>query len=88
MRTKLKGVWSAASIFFGLIVGYVVAIPLGMVNAGKIAAIGKADWFGMPGQYIFALDFTSPAAISLIRLWGIFLELQLVVQTESQQTQN
>ncbi|HIF60016.1 MAG TPA: purine permease [Rhodospirillales bacterium] len=68
MRTQMKGIWSAASIFFGLVVGYVVAIPFGMVNAGKIAAIGKADWFGMPGQYLFTLDFTSPAAISLIGL--------------------
>jgi NCS2 family nucleobase:cation symporter-2 len=68
IRRYGKGIWSAASIFFGLIVGYIAAIPLGMVNAGKIAAIGKADWFGMPGQYLFTLDFTSPAAVSLIGL--------------------
>jgi xanthine permease len=68
IRRYGKGIWSAASIFFGLIVGYIVAIPLGMVNAGKIAAIGKAGWFGMPGQYLFTLDFTSPAAVSLIGL--------------------
>ena len=67
IRRYGKGIWSAASIFFGLVIGYLVAIPLGMVNAGKVAAIGKASWFGLPDQY-FGLDFTSPAAISLIGL--------------------
>jgi NCS2 family nucleobase:cation symporter-2 len=67
LRKYGKGIWSAASIFFGLCIGYIVAIPLGMVNDKKIAAVGKADWIGLPDQW-FGLDFTSGQAIALMGL--------------------
>lgn len=67
IRRYGKGIWSTASIFFGLCVGYIVAIPFGMVNAKKVSAIGSADWIGLPNQH-FGLDFTSSAAIGLMGL--------------------
>ncbi len=67
LRRYGKGIWSAASIFIGLCIGYLVAIPLGMVNPKKVEAIGAADWIGLPGTH-FGLDFTSSAAIGLMGL--------------------
>ena len=31
-----KGVWSTASVFIGIVVGYLVAIPFGMFNPRKV----------------------------------------------------
>ena len=70
IRRYGKGMWSAASIFFGLVVGYILAFPLGMVNSKALAKIGSAKWFGFPDQH-FGLDFTSPAAVALIGLMVI-----------------
>jgi len=67
IRRYGKGIWSAASIFFGLVIGYIVALPLGMVSPKAIAKIGSSDWFGLPGQW-FGLDFTSPAFFGLMGL--------------------
>ena len=67
IRRYGKGIWSAASIFFGLVIGYIVAFPLGMVNGKALAKIGTSKWFGFPDQH-FGLDFTSPAAVGLIGL--------------------
>ncbi len=70
IRRYGKGMWSAASIFFGLVVGYILAFPLGMVNSKALAKIGSAKWVGFPDQH-FGLDFTSPAAVALIGLMVI-----------------
>lgn len=70
LRRYGKGMWSAASIFFGLCVGYLVAVPFGMVNAKKAQAIVDKAWFGLPDTH-FGLDFTSPAAIGLMGLMVI-----------------
>ena len=67
IRRYGKGIWSTASIFFGLVVGYIVAFPFGLVSSKKLAAIGTADWVGLPDQH-FGLDFTSSAAIGLMGL--------------------
>jgi len=67
IRRYGKGIWSAASIFFGLVIGYIVAFPLGMVSGKALAKVGTSKWFGFPDQH-FGLDFTSPAAVSLIGL--------------------
>jgi NCS2 family nucleobase:cation symporter-2 len=67
IRRYGKGIWSAASIFFGLVIGYIVAFPLGMVSGKALAKVGTSKWFGFPDQH-FGLDFTSPAAVGLIGL--------------------
>ena len=70
IRRYGKGIWSTASIFVGLVIGYVIAIPFGMVDGKKVDAIGNAAWLGLPDTH-FGLDFTSPAAIGLIGLMCI-----------------
>ncbi len=70
IRRYGKGIWSTASIFVGLVIGYVIAIPFGMVDGKKVEAIGNAAWLGLPDTH-FGLDFTSPAAIGLIGLMCI-----------------
>ena len=67
IRRYGRGVWSSASIFIGLVIGYLLAIPFGMVDGKKAAAIAEAAWFGLPDVW-FGLEFTSTAAISLIGL--------------------
>ena len=47
-----KGIWKQLSVLFGLIVGYIVAIPLGMVD---FSAFADVKLFALP-----ALAFTQP----------------------------
>ncbi len=70
IRRYGRGVWSTASIFIGLVIGYLVAIPLGMVDGKNAAAIGDAAWVGLPDTW-FGLEFTTTAALSLIGLMVI-----------------
>ncbi|MCY3828266.1 MAG: nucleobase:cation symporter-2 family protein [Rhodospirillaceae bacterium] len=74
-----KGVWSTASVFIGIVVGYLVAIPFGMLNPGKVANIGKADWIGLPGQW-FGLEFSTPAALGLI---GLMIIMAFITTVET-----
>ena len=67
IRRYGRGVWSSASIFIGLVIGYLLAIPFGMVDGKMAAAIAEAAWVGLPDTW-FGLEFTSTAAISLIGL--------------------
>ena len=70
IRRYGRGIWSTASVFVGLVVGYLVAIPFGMVDPGLAAKIGEAAWIGLPGMW-FGLEFSTTAAISLIGLMVI-----------------
>ena len=70
IRRYGRGVWSTASIFIGLVIGYLVSIPFGLVDGDKASAIGEAAWVGLPDTW-FGLEFTSAAAISLIGLMVI-----------------
>ena len=70
IRRYGKGVWSTASIFIGLVIGYLVAVPFGMVDGKKASAIAEAAWVGLPDTW-FGLEFTSATAISLIGLMVI-----------------
>ncbi len=70
IRRYGKGIWSTASIFVGLVLGYIIAALFGMVEAKKWAAIGDANWIGLPGMH-FGLEFSTPAAIGLIGLMCI-----------------
>ena len=60
-------------------IGYLVAIPFGMLNPGKVANIGKADWIGLPGQW-FGLEFSTPAALGLI---GLMIIMAFITTVET-----
>lgn len=57
-----KGVLKLGAILFGMIVGYIVAFALGMVN---FSAVGSAGWFNLPAPMHFGLKFEISACISL-----------------------
>ena len=79
IRRYGKGIWSSASVFIGLVIGYIVAIPFGMMNPKQVEAIGKADWIGLPGQW-FGLEFSTPAALGLI---GIMIIMAFITTVET-----
>ncbi|MEH6546269.1 MAG: nucleobase:cation symporter-2 family protein [Sneathiella sp.] len=58
-----KGIASASAILIGLVIGYLVAIPMGMVNAEKIT---NAAWFSIPEPLKYGFDFTSDLAMTAI----------------------
>ncbi len=57
-----KGVLKLGAILFGMIVGYIVAFALGMVD---FSAVGSAGWFNLPQPMHFGLKFEISACISL-----------------------
>jgi len=57
-----KGIIGAASVLIALVVGYLVAIPLGLVDFSQVA---EADWFAIPMPLRFGLDFPSAAIIGM-----------------------
>lgn len=65
LRIFCKGVLSVSSILIGIIVGYLCAIPMGMIDFSKIAA---AEWISFPkpfflfpgGGYAFKIDAIIP----------------------------
>ncbi len=57
-----KGFMSAAAVLIGLIVGYLVAIPMDMVD---FAPVGSAAWFALPDPTHFTLEFNAAAIIAM-----------------------
>ncbi len=79
IRRYGRGIWSTASVFIGIVIGYLVAIPFGMLNPAKVEAIGKAAWVGLPGQW-FGLEFTTPQALGLI---GVMILMAFITTIET-----
>ena len=57
-----RGIFATASILIGLIVGYLIAIPMGMVNYSIIA---DAAWFAFPSPLKFGLSFNLAALLGM-----------------------
>jgi len=57
-----RGIFATASILIGLIVGYLIAIPMGMVNFSIIA---NAAWFAVPSPFKFGLSFNIAAILGM-----------------------
>ncbi|NKC12996.1 MAG: purine permease [Gammaproteobacteria bacterium] len=55
-----RGMLSVASVLIGLIVGYLVALALGMVSFGNV---GRAGAFALPNPFHFGVEFTGAAMI-------------------------
>ena len=64
----LKGVWGQISILLGILVGYVVSIPLGLVDFSKIlsGAVVQVPHFTLPAVSWPALAAIMPIAIATI----------------------
>jgi NCS2 family nucleobase:cation symporter-2 len=57
-----RGMLSVAAVLIGLIAGYIVAIPFGMVSFGNI---GTAAVFALPDPLHFGLEFHAAAIIGM-----------------------
>jgi len=57
-----KGILSSAGVLIGLIAGYIVAIPMGMVNFGGIASAG---WFAVPTPFKYGFEFNIAAVVGM-----------------------
>ncbi len=57
-----KGFSSAAAVLIGLVVGYVAAIPFGMVNFSNVAS---AQWIAIPEVMKYGFDFQTAAILGM-----------------------
>jgi NCS2 family nucleobase:cation symporter-2 len=55
-----RGMWSVAAVLIGLIVGYIVAFFMGMVNFGNV---GNAAVFALPDPFHFGFEFSIAAVL-------------------------
>ena len=58
-----KGMLSSASILIGMTIGYLICIPLGMVD---FSAIKEASWFSMPKIFQYGVVFDWKALLAFI----------------------
>lgn len=63
-----KGIWKLASILIGIIVGYIVSIPFGMVNFAKV---GEAGIFQIPKFMHFGVEFEISSCVAIGLLFVI-----------------
>lgn len=63
-----KGIWKLASILIGIIVGYIVAIPFGMVD---FSSIGDAGVIQLPSLMHFGINFEISSCIAIGLLFAI-----------------
>lgn len=63
-----KGIWKLASILIGMTVGYLIAIPLGLVDFSPIA---EAGWFHVVKPFHFGIKFEPSCIITLAILYVI-----------------
>jgi len=58
-----KGIFSSASILIGMVFGYLICIPLGMVD---FAAVANAKWFELPKLFRYGIEFSFAAFIPFV----------------------
>jgi len=63
-----KGVWKLGAILWGMIVGYILALCLGMVD---FSAVAPAGWFQLAAPLHFGVKFEASACISLAVVYVI-----------------
>ena len=63
-----KGLIKLASILIGIVVGYIISIPFGMVD---ISNVGGSLWFSLPGFMPFGINFEFSAVASFSILFAI-----------------
>ncbi|MCY6959001.1 nucleobase:cation symporter-2 family protein [Clostridium brassicae] len=58
-----KGLVSSASILIGMVVGYMVCIPLGMIS---FSSVGQASWLSFPKIWSYGIDFNLKVLLPFI----------------------
>ena len=69
-----KGILKLASILIGIIVGYIVSIPFGMVN---LSSVGQAKMFQLPQFMHFGIHFEISACVAIGLLFAIISVLAI-----------
>lgn len=57
-----KGIFKLGAILIGMIVGYIVSLPLGLVD---FSGVGSAQWVALPQFMPFEIKFVPAACVSL-----------------------
>lgn len=76
-----------AAVLIGIVAGYVICIPLGMVDFNQVA---QANWFAMPQLFKygvnfdlkFAIPFISGYLVTVIETVGVMQTIGAVTETE------
>ena len=63
-----KGIFKLASILIGIIAGYIVSIPFGMVN---LSSVGEAGVFQLPQFMHFGVEFEISSCVAIGILFAI-----------------
>lgn len=63
-----KGIWKLASILIGIIAGYIVAIPFGMVD---LSSVGSSGMFQLPQFMHFGVEFEISSCVAIGLLFAI-----------------
>lgn len=58
-----KGLVSSASILIGMVVGYILCIPLGMIN---FSSVGQASWLSLPKVFGYGINFNLKVLLPFI----------------------
>ena len=58
-----KGIVSSASVLIGMFIGYIVCIPLGMVD---FSSVKEAGWFAFPNIFQYGVDFNFKYVLAFI----------------------
>lgn len=61
-----KGITSMSAILIGLVVGYIVAIPMGKIN---FASVASAGWFEMPMPFKYGMSFHVDAIAAMLLMY-------------------
>lgn len=69
-----KGVIKLGAIFFGMIAGCLISLPLGMVDASGVA---NAAWFSLPQFMPFKIEFNGAACLTIAVVY-IMANVQLI----------
>jgi NCS2 family nucleobase:cation symporter-2 len=69
-----KGIFKLGSIFFGMIIGVLVAIPFGMVDGSDVLT---ASWFSLPTFMPYSIEF-NPAACITLGVVYVMVNVQLI----------
>lgn len=58
-----KGIVSSAAVLIGMVIGYLICIPLGMVD---FTLVKEASWFALPNIFEYGVDFNLKYVIAFI----------------------
>lgn len=58
-----KGIWSTGAVFWGMIFGYLICVPLGLVNLEPVEA---AHWIALPRIFRYGVTFDLASTVSFL----------------------